>query len=162
MQHTQPELALSTDPKPWRIGIIGTEYHKSSIDAMIDGAKEVLMQHGIDAKNITVQYAYGSWEVPLLGIHLAENNQVDALMGFGIIIQGDTYHDQHLARETSRAMMDIQLQYGIPFGYEILHIKSAEHLPSRTSGDGNKGKEAAFAILHSLQNITAISLLEQK
>jgi 6,7-dimethyl-8-ribityllumazine synthase len=139
----------SINPK-WRIGIIGTQYYSEYIERMINGATTELLSAGITGDNITIYQAYGSWEVPLIGSQVAKNKMADALIGFGIIVQGETYHDQHLAREASRAMMDVQTQYGVPFGYELLHVKHIDQLPNRVEGEHNKGKEAAQAIMHAL------------
>ena len=77
-------------------------------------------------------------------------------MGFGIIVQGGTYHDQHLARESARAMMDIQTQYTMPFAYEILHVKSIDQVPDRVSGSHNKGIRGGKSAKREFQKCIAI------
>lgn len=146
---TQFELPEYINPS-WRIGIVHTLYYAEYIQKMVEGSKEVFTDAELPSNQIISAPVFGSWEIPLLGATLAKDKRIDALIGFGIIVQGSTYHDQHLARETARAMMDIQTQYTIPFAYEILHVKSIDQVPDRVTGTYNKGKEAAVAVLHSL------------
>lgn len=140
----------------WRIGIIHTLYYSEYIQKMVDGATEIFNKAALNLNNVQSVPVLGSWEIPLLGAALAKKHQVDALIGFGIIVQGATYHDQHLAQQTARAMMDIQTQYAMPFAYEILHVKSIDQVPDRVSGTYNKGAEAAVAVLHSLAALASL------
>ena len=140
----------------WRIGIVHTLYYSEYILKMVEGAKECLLKTDIVPEKIKLFPVLGSWEIPLIGAKLAKSGNFDALLGFGIIVKGETFHDEHLARETAKAMMDIQVQYGMPFAYEILHVKSLDQVPSRIEGSFNKGTEAAMATLHSLAQMSQI------
>ncbi len=138
----------------WRIGIVHSLYYKEDVDALVQGAQTYLQERGLT--NITLHPVLGSFEVPLVGAALAEEEAVDALIGFGIILQGETAHADHLAREVARGMMDVQLNYGIPFAYEVLHVHSLEQVRERSVGVANKGAEAASAVLHSLAQLKSI------
>ena len=92
----------------------------------------------------------GSFEIPLIGAALAEQGAVDALIGFGIIVEGETHHARLLADAATEGIMDTQLTYHIPFAFEVLYVKSLEDARARTTGNSNKGIEAAVAVLHSL------------
>ena len=151
-QFTLPEYINPT----WRIGIVHTLYYEEYIQQMVAGAKEIYARAELPEENVLSLPVFGSWEIPIIGAALAKDKRVDALMGFGIIVQGGTYHDQHLARESARAMMDIQTQYTMPFAYEILHVKSIDQVPDRVSGSHNKGAEAAMATLHSLAGLSQL------
>ncbi len=151
---------LTTDipapPKPhpsWRVGIVHALYHEAFTKALAEGARQTLIEHGLHASNISLHPVLGSFEVPLIGAALAANKKVDALIGIGIIVKGETFHDEHLAREATRGCMDVQLQFHIPFAYEILHVRSLEDVQKRTVGEGSKGKEAALAVLHALAQL---------
>ena len=117
----------------------------------MEGAEAELKQAGI--KNVSLHPVLGSFEVPLVGAALAAADSVDALIGLGIILQGATMHADHLAREVTRAIMDVQLQYLLPFGYEVLHVHSLDQITERSGHDVNKGREAAVAVLHALAQL---------
>ncbi len=140
----------------WKIGIVASTYHKEHIDAMADGAKELLIEAGVKSENIVIYPAPGSFEIPVIGSALAKSGKVDALMGFGIIVQGETHHARLLAESVTQGMMDIQVQYAMPFAYEVLYVDKLEQAIDRTIGQYNKGREAAYAVLHSLAELHRI------
>lgn len=145
------ELPAQIEPS-WKIGIVTAQFHADCTHAMADAAVQTLEQAGISSAGITKYEVLGSFEIPLLGAALAKSRTVDALIGLGVIVQGETFHADHLAREAVRGMMDIQLQYGIPFAYEILHVHTLVDAQERKG----KGKEAAIAVLHSLAELARI------
>lgn len=153
------EIAASfpahVDPR-WRVGIVASSYYKEEIDGLIEGAKQTLMDAGIDAQNISVHQAPGSFEIPLIGAALAEAEKVDALMGFGIIVEGATHHARLLAEATTYGIMETQMTYHIPFAFEVLYVNKLEDAQERAVGPSNKGIEAAVAVLHSLAALKAI------
>ncbi len=130
----------------WKIGIVAASFYKEEIDALIASAKECFAEAGIPDANVTVHPAPGSFEVPLIGEWLAASRKVDALIGLGIIVQGETKHADLLAAESARGLMDVQLKHGLPFAFEILWVSDIAHARAR----GDKGREAAMAVLHSL------------
>jgi 6,7-dimethyl-8-ribityllumazine synthase len=96
--------------------------------------------------------APGSFEVPLIGKALAESGKVDALIGLGIIVEGQTHHARLLADNASRALMDVQMEFTMPFGFEILYVNDLNQVDARL----DKGVEAALAVLFSLIELEKI------
>jgi len=47
----------------WRIAIVHSSYYKEEVHGLIEGAKDVLLQAGIKASNITTHEAAGSFEI---------------------------------------------------------------------------------------------------
>ena len=82
------------------------------------------------------------------------------MIGFGIIVEGDTHHARLLAESVTTAMMEIQMDYILPFAYEVLYVKDLEQAKARAFGEHNKGKEAAFAVLQSLVELQKIRAQE--
>ena len=135
---------------PWRIGIVHSSFYREEVGRIVAGARKMLEEAGIASKNISEHVAAGSFEIPLIGSVLAKAKKVDALLGIGIIVEGETHHAELLARESARGIMDVQLQYGIPFAFEILYVKNLKDAVLRSTGSSNKGAEAARAVLQSL------------
>jgi 6,7-dimethyl-8-ribityllumazine synthase len=140
----------------WRIGIVASLYHGDIIDRLVEGARSVLQDAGICAEGVALYRAPGSFEVPLLGAALAEAGKVDALMGFGIIVEGETHHARLLAESVTYAMMDVQVRYRLPFAFEILYVDALTQAEERAEGTMNKGREAALAVLQSLAELRRI------
>ena len=145
----------SLDPA-WSVAIIAAPYYKEETDSLVQGAKEVLMQAGLREENIPVYTAPGSFELPLIGKAVAAAGVVDAMIGFGIIVQGDTHHARLLAESVTNAMMGIQMEFTLPFAYEVLYVDTLEQARARAFGEGNKGREAAYAVLHALAELKKI------
>ena len=102
------DLPPSIDPS-WRIGIVASSYYKEEIDALVAGAIDTFRKGGIPPENIQRFDAPGSFEIPLLGAALAAEKKVDALIGLGIIVEGETEHARLLAENVARGIMDVQL-----------------------------------------------------
>ena len=153
---TQLVVPDTIDPN-WKIGIVASSFYKDEIDSLVEGAIDELVKAGIDPKNCERFDVPGSFEIPLIGSAVAKKGEVDALIGLGIIIEGQTQHARLLAEQSARGIMDVQLQYVIPFAFEVLYVDTLADAQKRCSGEGNKGKEAASAVLHSLAALKSIN-----
>lgn len=141
----------------WKIGIVASYYYKEEMDGLVAGAKEALKEAGLPDENVSLWEASGSFEVPLIGAALADAGQVDALIGFGIIVEGKTQHARLLADQVARAFMEIQTGYLMPFAFEILYVNDIVQAQERSApGPSNKGREGAHAALHSLAELKRI------
>lgn len=143
--------------KKQRIAIIRTDYHEAEVSCLGDYATKTLEQYGVPKKNIKTFIAPGSWELPLLAERIAESEKFDAIIAFGIIVKGETYHFEMLANEVGRALMDVSMDYGIPVAMEVLAVYDKKHAVVRSSpNDENKGIEAATAVLKELEVLAQI------
>ncbi|MDB4977883.1 MAG: 6,7-dimethyl-8-ribityllumazine synthase [Candidatus Peribacteria bacterium] len=140
----------------WKIGIVYSSYYKEEMDSLVAGARAALMEAGIEETHIETFEAPGSFEVPLIGAALAETGTFSALMGFGIILEGATHHARLLAEQVAAGIMQIQINHVIPFAFEILYVNTIEQARERAFGEHNKGREAAYAVLHSLVTLGKI------
>lgn len=157
MIHSGHAIGLSQDIDPsWRIGIVAASFYPEETAALVAGAREALIGAGIPPEQVTEHAAAGSFEVPLIGSVLAQSGLVDALIGIGIIVEGETHHARLLAEAAARGIMDVQIGTGIPFAFEILYVNDLAQARERATGEGNKGQEAAYAVLHSLSEIKRV------
>ncbi|MDP3840655.1 MAG: 6,7-dimethyl-8-ribityllumazine synthase, partial [Methylococcales bacterium] len=101
-------------PAKLRIEIVQITYHEELNGNMTNYCREVFIQNNIPEENIGVYYAAGTWEVALITDALAKSKRFDAIVAFGIIIKGDTYHFDLIADETARALMNTMINYQIP------------------------------------------------
>jgi 6,7-dimethyl-8-ribityllumazine synthase len=148
--------AVTVDPA-WTVGIVASYYYKEEMEGLVAGAIGALKEAGLPEANIKLFEASGSFEVPLIGAELAATKAVDALMGFGIILEGKTHHARLLADQVARGIMDVQVAHRLPFAFEILYVNDIAQAQERSKpGPGNKGVEAAYAVLHSLAELKRI------
>lgn len=146
------EVPKNIDPM-WRIGIVHSSFYLEEVNELVASAVNTLEKEGVKRECISIHSVAGSFEIPLVGAALADTGDVDALIGFGIVVQGETQHAQAIVTQTCRGMMDVQTLYKIPFAFEVLHVDSLEDTRVRLK---SKGKEAALAVLHSLAQLTSL------
>ena len=118
----------------------------------MESAVKALEEAGIKPQNIQLYPVAGSFEIPLIGRALAEQGKVDGLVALGLIIEGETEHASLIAQEAARGIMAVQVQFGTPFAFEVLYVRSRAQALARL----DKGAEAASAVLHSLSSLSAI------
>jgi 6,7-dimethyl-8-ribityllumazine synthase len=144
-------------PAKLKIAIVQSTYHAELNGNMTDYCKEVFIQNDISEENIGIYYAAGTWEVALITEALAKTKRFDAIVAFGIIIKGDTYHFDLIADETARALMNTMINYQIPVAFEILAVYHYDQAAARASNNEyNKGIEAGNAILKTLKTLREI------
>lgn len=136
-----------------RVAIVQSRYHGDMTGSMESAARRTLIEAGLDDKNIETHFAPGSWEIPVVAAHLAQQGEYDAIIALGVIVKGDTYHFEMIADNVGRALMDLQTEYGIPVGMEILAVFKLDDARKRTEGEHNKGVEAANAVLEAYTTI---------
>lgn len=140
-----------------KIAIVRTDYYLELNENLEKKARETLIMHGVPAGNIATYIAPGSWEIPLIANRIAQSKAYDAIIAFGVIVKGQTYHFDMIANECGRGLMQISLDYGIPIANGMLAVFDLQQAQERASlNEKNKGIEAALAVLKAhtvLQNI---------
>ncbi|MFA6039307.1 MAG: 6,7-dimethyl-8-ribityllumazine synthase [Candidatus Peribacteraceae bacterium] len=146
MKQDTPTGLPSRINRGWRIGIVHSSYYKEEVGALVSGAAQALRDAGIPPANIKTYAVPGSFEIPLVGAELARKQEVDALIGIGVIVEGETHHARLIAEQAARGMMDVQVRSGVPFAFEVLYVQDLALARARLE----KGEEAARCVLHSL------------
>lgn len=134
--------------KDIRIAIVGSDFQKFVTDNLERNCIETLVQGGVKRSHITLMRVPGSLEIPLTALLLAEKKKFDAIIAFGAIHKGKTYHFQQVADECIRGCVNVSLTYRIPIIYEVLavyDIRDAEERATRKKE--NRGVEAALSAL---------------
>ena len=149
MKQTPPPSPLPRINRGWRIGIVHATYYKEEVGVLVDGAVQILRDAGLPPANIKTFPVPGSFEIPLIGAELARKKEVDALIGIGIIVEGETHHARLIAEQAARGMMDVQVRYGMPFAFEVLYVDDLALVRPRL----DRGAEAARAVLHALAQL---------
>lgn len=136
------------------IGIVVAEWNLDVNTKLLQGAIETLKKHGVEEKNIFVNYVPGSFELTYGARIMAENYDVDAIIVIGTVIQGETPHFTYICQSVSYGMTELNLSCDIPFIFGLLTVNTKEQAMDRAGGKyGNKGVEAAVtAIKMALYN----------
>ncbi len=135
------------------IGVIVGRWNEIITDQLRKGALEVLEDSG--CKKVTLATVSGSWEIPAVAAQMLHKD-CDAVIALGCILQGQTPHAQLLAGDVGSALMRLQVETKKPIGWGILTPDTQEQALDRAGLKmGNKGREAAAAV------IEALSVLDQ-
>src|SRR5438105_1205129 len=82
-----------------RFAIVASRYHEDVTQELLDGAIKTLESLGAKASDIATFWVPGCFEIPLAAHAAAQHRQVDAVLCLGLVIKGETAHDQYIARE---------------------------------------------------------------
>ena len=135
-------------PSSWS-GAETTLAARAVTGVLCEGAIETLRAAGVPDDQIDVAWVPGSWEIPLVAQRFAEGGEHAAVICLGVVVRGETSHDQHINRGVSLAISQISLQFDVPVLFGILTCESMEQAVDRAGGaHGNKGSECAEAALH--------------
>ena len=142
---------IEGDPKSAagaKVAIVVARFNDVVTRELLDGAVATLAEHGVADDDVTVAWAPGSFEIPLIADRLARTGGFAAVICLGAVVQGETLHHKYINAEVSRAIMEIGIDTGIPILFGILTCRNMEQALDRAGGQaGNKGSEAALAAL---------------
>lgn len=131
-----------------RFAIVVARFNDVVTRKLLDGAVTTLREHGVADGRITVAWAPGSFEIPLVADGFARSGRFAAVICLGAVVQGETLHHKYINAEVSRALMEIGIDTGIPVLFGVLTCRNMEQALDRAGGKaGNKGSEAALAAL---------------
>ncbi len=137
-----------------QIAIISARYRREITDVMEKNCIETLIANGIKKENIQVTPIPGALEVGLVAKKLAETQKFAAIIAFGCVLKGDTYHFEQIANESVRGCMKVSYEYEIPVIYEILTVYDMKHAHVRAVSRGQEGASAALAMIKLLNTFS--------
>lgn len=140
-----------------KIAIVSSSFRQEVVDALETNCLKTFKEKGLSKEQIEIFRVPGSLEIPLAVKRLAKNGTFDAIITFGAIVKGKTYHFEQIANECARACMDISLEYEIPVIFEVLAVYDIKDAIERsTRKEENKGVEAALTALEMIKVLSKI------
>jgi 6,7-dimethyl-8-ribityllumazine synthase len=147
------------DCEKLRIAIVASNFNKSVTDKLLKGAKLALKENGVPEKNIKVVRAPGAFEIPIITESLMRpfsiSEEVDGIITLGCVIKGETAHFEYISSSVSNTLNQLSVSGRIPIGFGILTCYTKQQALDRCkinpiTSDGNKGYEAAMAVLETI------------
>jgi 6,7-dimethyl-8-ribityllumazine synthase len=140
------------DGSQWKIGIVVSEWNEDVTGALLQGAYDTLLKHGVKAQNITVKTVPGSFELVYGSAWMTQQADVDAVIAIGCVIRGDTPHFDYICQGTTQGLAELNRKAVVPVIYGLLTCNTLQQALDRCGGAlGNKGDECAVTALKMIQ-----------
>lgn len=133
-----------------RVALCVANFYVEFAEALEEGARDALDEAGIgDVDRFEVP---GAFELPLIVRFAAESGRYAAIIALGAVIRGETDHYNYVCSEAARGIQDVQLHTGVPVGFGVLTVDSADQARARVKGGSKRdtGRHAVDAALASL------------
>lgn len=143
--------------KGFKFAVIVSRFNELITTRLLEGAKDALLRHGVDEKDIDVAWTPGCFEIPLIAKKLAQRGEYNAVICLGAIIRGGTPHFEYLSSAVNRGISKISLDTGLPVIQGIITADTLEQAIQRAgTKEGNKGFAAAVSAIEMANLIKAI------
>lgn len=140
-----------------KIGIIGSSFRESITAELERRCVKTLQAHGVLKRHIRIVRVPGAFEIPLIAKKMAAQGTYDALITFGAILKGKTYHFEQIANECARGCAEVARAYEIPVIFEVLAVYDLKDALERaTRKQENKGVEAAQSALSMIKLVSSL------
>jgi 6,7-dimethyl-8-ribityllumazine synthase len=138
------------------IALISASWHADLLAGASGSCKEVLA--GNSVAEFTVP---GALEIPLFAQTLARSGKYDAIIAFGLIVDGGIYRHEFVADAVISGMMRVQLDTSVPVFSCVLTPQQFDESPERLAYFREhlvmKGGEVGRACLKMLSALNSIS-----
>ena len=134
--------------KPFRFGIIVSEWNPDITEKLYEGAVETLLSHGVLKENIRTLWVPGSFELVFGCSQVLKTEEVDAVIAIGNVIRGETEHFTFVCEGVTQGIKDLNLRFDVPTIFCVLTDNTKQQSIERSGGKhGNKGVECAVAAI---------------
>jgi 6,7-dimethyl-8-ribityllumazine synthase len=131
-----------------RFAIVLSRFNDLIGKNLLDGARDVLLRHGVSEDNITLVRVPGAFEIPLVAQELGKTGKYSAVICLGAVIRGATSHYDFVAGQMASGITHASLSTGVPIIFGVLTTENIEQAMERSGAKaGNKGADAAAAAL---------------
>jgi 6,7-dimethyl-8-ribityllumazine synthase len=140
-----------------RIAVLRSLFNRTITDGLVDGACAALREMGAEDRRVVVFDVPGAFELPVAARAAAVCGRFDAVVALGAVIQGETDHYEHVAREAASGLAAVARETGVPVAFGVLTVRDVAQAARRAvPGPENKGAEAARAAVLLVETLRAI------
>ncbi len=139
-----------------RVAAVVSRYHADLTGAMLASAESTLKDAGLH-QDLEVVWVPGAFELPIVAQRFARRQDIDAVLCIGVIIKGETRHDEFIAQGVVSGLVNASMETGTPCLMGVLTCETLEQAQARALGKDrelDKGIEigrAAVEVLAALE-----------
>ena len=131
-----------------RIAIVASRWNDFVVSRLISGALDAFERLGASDDAITIIKVPGSFELPMAARRAAASGKFDAIVCLGVIIRGETSHNEYIASEVFKGIAHVSLETDLPVALGVITADNLEQAIDRAGAkSGNKGFEAAMSAI---------------
>jgi 6,7-dimethyl-8-ribityllumazine synthase len=128
-----------------RVAIVASRWNDFVVSRLIGGATDALERLGASSDAITIIRVPGSFELPMAAKRAAMSDEYDAVVCLGVVIRGETSHNEYIAAEVIKGIASVSLETNLPITLGVVTADNLEQAIDRAGAkSGNKGFDAAM------------------
>lgn len=128
-----------------RVAIVASRWNDFIVSRLIGGAVDALERLGASSDAITIIRVPGSFELPMAAKRAAMSDEYDAVVCLGVVIRGETSHNEYIASEVIKGIASVSLETNLPITLGVVTADNLEQAIDRAGAkSGNKGFDAAM------------------
>ena len=135
------------DGSEFSFAIVASRFNEGYVNQLLDNCRETLVGAGVRPDAVTIERVPGTFEIPYVAMLLAQTGSFDAVIGLGLVFQGETSHADLIGQSVTEALMRIGLETEIPAIHGVIVVDNEEQAAERCSGKLNRGVEFGHAAL---------------
>ena len=133
------------------VGIVMSRFNPDIGEGLLGACVAELRRLGVADCDIEIASVPGALEIPLVLQTMAQSDRYDGLIALGAVIRGETYHFEVVSNDSCRAVMEVQLDTGIPVANGILTCEDDDQALARTQAKGSDCAQAAVEMANLLR-----------
>ncbi|BFU43808.1 6,7-dimethyl-8-ribityllumazine synthase [Krasilnikovia sp. MM14-A1004] len=145
----------TVDAAGLRLGIVGSRWHASLVDHMVERARAAAKACGVD--DVVVARVAGSVELPIVAQALAK--RCDAVVALGVVIRGETAHFDYVCDAVTAGLTRVGLDEQTPVAHGVLTVESIGQARDRAGLEDSiedKGWQSTVAVLDAALTIRGL------
>ena len=131
-----------------RYAIVVADWNSEITFALLQGAVDTLIKHGVPEDNIDILHVPGTVELTYGAARITKEERVSAVIVIGCVIQGDTPHFDYVCQSVTQGIAMLNAQGKVPVIFSVLTTLNKQQALDRCGGKlGNKGIEGAYTAI---------------
>ena len=135
---------------PVSIAVVASLFNDTYVQGLLDAGRDELTELAPNA-TVTVFRVPGAFEIPVCAELALKSTRPDAIIAYGVIIQGETEHANLIAGSVTDALQNMAVRYCTPVVNQVLLVENEEQAEERCLGVTiNRGTEAARVAINMI------------
>lgn len=137
-----------------KIAIVVSLFNEKICRNLLQGSLNELAKNGLEKSEVSVLEVPGAFEIPLVAKKAAQSKKYSGVIALGCVIRGDTPHFEYVSQAATIGCLHAGLDTGCPVAFGVLTVdKEIQAIERSQPNQYNKGREAALALLDTLQTL---------